>query len=137
MDCEQDLLGGHVVRRELIVPQDRRVVWNAIRDAHGLSSWLADEVELEVRDGASGVLRWHSGEERFATVEEVDEERRIALRWALAGGEATLVELTLDDVPDGTRIVVLEVPLLTLHAISDATVAGASHGGPTMLATVG
>jgi uncharacterized protein YndB with AHSA1/START domain len=103
------------VRREQILPVDRETAWVALRDAEGLETWLADEVDLEVREGAEGRLRWRDGEERMALVEEVRERRRVSLRWCEAGGEPSIVELTLDDVPGGTRLVVVELPVLAIR----------------------
>ena len=54
------------IRRETLLPVVREVAWRALRDAQGLESWLADEVLLDVREGAEGRLRWRSGEERLA-----------------------------------------------------------------------
>jgi len=104
------------VRRELMLAVDRERAWAALCDPHELATWLADEVELEIDEGAEGVLRWDTGEERLVTVEEVQESRRISLRWREPGGEPTIVELTLDDVPGGTRLIVVEMPALALDA---------------------
>ncbi|HEY1690321.1 MAG TPA: SRPBCC domain-containing protein [Solirubrobacteraceae bacterium] len=129
------------VRREAILPVDRDRAWAALCDADGLASWLADEVDLDVREGAEGTVRWRSGEERAVVVEEVMERRLIALRWHEAGGEESLVELTLDDVAEGTRLVVVELPLVALRAVAGTFVQSASNGQvpthPQMLAMVG
>lgn len=130
---ETDEIAG-AVRREVVLPVDRASAWEALRDARGLARWLADEVELDVREGATGRMRWRSGEERAVLVEEVEEGRRVALRWAAPSGEESSVELTLDDVDGSTRIVVLEIPCTLLEAVSAATVEAATHVGPSMLA---
>jgi hypothetical protein len=39
------------------------------------------------------------------------------LRWSEENGLETLVELVLDDVPEGTRLVVLELPVMHLEAV--------------------
>jgi uncharacterized protein YndB with AHSA1/START domain len=124
-----------VVRRETILPVDRDAAWAALCDAGELATWLADDVELEIREGAEGTLRWRNGEERHAVIEEVEQRRRIALRWCEPGGEPSIVELTLDDVPGGTRLVVIELPAATLDLVGAPLEAwpGAS-GGPQMVA---
>ena len=104
------------VRREVILPVDRETAWAALADPAELATWLADEVELEVEAGARGWLRWEDGERHAAIVEEVVEPRRIVLRWSEEDGPETLVELVLDDVPEGTRLVVLELPVVGLEA---------------------
>jgi uncharacterized protein YndB with AHSA1/START domain len=106
-----------VVRREVVLPVDRETAWSALGDPAELATWLADEVELEIEAGARGWLRWEEGERHPATVEEVVEQRRIVLRWSEEHGPETLVELVLDDVPEGTRLVVLELPVVQLEAV--------------------
>lgn len=118
------------VRRETILTVDRDTAWQALCDAEGLETWLADEVALEVRPGAEGTVRFADGEEREALVEEVVEGRRLALRWAEPGGEESIVELTLDDVPEGTRLVVVELPVAVLAGVPD------SVWGPQMVAAL-
>ena len=105
------------VRREVILPVDRETAWAALADPAELATWLANEVELEIEAGARGWLRWEDGERHPATVEEVVEQRRIVLRWAEEDGPETLVELVLDDVDEGTRLVVLELPVAQLEAV--------------------
>ncbi len=105
------------VRREVVLPVDRETVWAALADPDELATWLADEIELEIEAGAEGWVRWEDGERRPATVEEVVEQRRIVLRWSEREGPETIVELVLDDVPEGTRLVVLELPVVQLEAV--------------------
>jgi uncharacterized protein YndB with AHSA1/START domain len=110
-------IDDHAVRRETILAVDRETAWAALCDPRELATWLADEVELEIEAGAEGTLRWHTGEERHAVVEEVQEHRRIALQWWEPGGDPSIVELTLDDVPGGTRLVVIELPVVALRVV--------------------
>src|SRR3954465_6197429 len=103
-----------LIRREIVLPVDRDVAWEAISDPAELETWLADEGALEGEAGAEGRVRGGGGEERPAVVEEVAEDRRLALRWWPAeGGDETIVELTLDDHDDGTLLVVGELPVAT------------------------
>lgn len=134
------------VRREVVLPVDRETAWKALSDPAELAGWLADEVELRIEEGEFGWLRWDSGEVREAWVEEVVPERRLVLRWSerapgQADGEAsqeTLVELVLDDVADGTRLVVLELPVARLEAVGQMLEHGArTIGGPQMRAARG
>ena len=106
------------VRREIILPVDRETAWSALADPDQLATWLADEVELDIEAGADGWLRWDDGERRRATVEEVVELRRLVLRWSGDDGPETVVELVLDDVPEGTRLIVLELPVAQLEALA-------------------
>jgi uncharacterized protein YndB with AHSA1/START domain len=125
------------VRRELRLEVDRATAWAALSDPEQLAEWLADEVDLQIEEGAEGWLRWASGERRHATVEEMSEQRRIVLRWAEPGGPETVVELVLDDVPGGTRLVVLELPVARLKAIGALLDRGSGVlGGPQMVAAL-
>ena len=133
-DCE-------AVRRERIVDAPRDQVWAALADPAELAGWLADELDVPaVEPGAEGVAR-DGGETRLVRVEEVDPLRRLALRWWPATGveaDGTLVELTLEDEANArTRVVAVELPLRTLHAVSEAVVAGGRASGPELSAAGG
>jgi uncharacterized protein YndB with AHSA1/START domain len=124
-----------LVRREAVLQVDRDAAWAALRDPRELETWLADEVEMEIREGAEGTLRWQDGEQRQAIVEEVQERRRIVLRWWEPDGEASIVELTLDDVEGGTRLTVIELPAVALRvAGAELDRAVRLQHGPQMVA---
>ena len=93
-----------MIRKEIVLPADRDDVWDALTDAERLEDWFANEVELELRPGGGASFRWSNGEERHATVTEVEPERRLAFDWDDEGS----VEFTLVDDVDGTRLVVVE-----------------------------
>jgi len=105
------------VRRAITLPVTRDRAWRAVTEE--LDAWLADEVDLDPREGGEVTVRWNDGRSRTGVVEEVAEERRLSFRWSAGDDEAeSLVEFTLDDVEDGTRVTVLEAPVT---AISDGT----------------
>jgi uncharacterized protein YndB with AHSA1/START domain len=116
------------VRREIVFPEPREDVWRALTESEHLEEWFANEVELDVRPGGSGTFRWGDGTVREATVEEVDPERRLGFRWRDADGEEqeTLVELTLEDDPDGTRLVVTETPAVSAEWSSALSIRAAT-----------
>ena len=93
-----------MIRREIVLPATRDDVWGALTDADRLEDWFANHVELDLRPGGGASFRWSNGEERHATVTEVEPERRLAFDWEDEG----TVEFTLDDDVDGTRLVVVE-----------------------------
>jgi uncharacterized protein YndB with AHSA1/START domain len=125
------------VRRETVLDAPRDAVWDLVAAPEGLERWLADDVELAaVAPGERGVVR-EDGELRHVTVEEVEEGRRVALSWCAPGGDATLVELTLDDEDGGarTRLVVVELPLARLRVAAARTLhelPSAGRRGPRM-----
>ena len=85
-------------------------VWQAVTAPELLSGWLEGEVDLDVRPGGQGVLVEPDGCVRRMRVDEVDRERRLALRWwpEDGSGPASTVELDLQPTPGGTRVVVTE-----------------------------
>jgi len=112
-----------MIRKEIVLPAARDDVWDALTDADRLEDWFANDVELDLRPGGGATFRWSNGEERRATVTEVEPERRLAFDWEDEG----TVEFTLDDDPDGTRLVVVEsspswTAALELHASAMALV---------------
>ena len=107
-------------------------VWRALTEPQLLGDWLDSSVELDVRPGGEGVIVEADGAVRRACVDEVDPARRLALRrWPDDGsGPESKVELELEQIPDGTRVVVTET--LTAPAPGSATPsasASAASGG--------
>ena len=92
------------IEREIVFPESPDEVWEALTEPERLEEWFATEVELDATPGGTGVFRWGNGEERNATVTEVEPGRRLAFDWEDEG----TVEFTLDEDPDGTRLVVVE-----------------------------
>ena len=107
------------ITREIVLEEEPAEVWEALTDAEQLEQWFATEVELDARPGGHGTFRWGNGEERHAVVETVEEERRLGLRFDDDGA----VEISLEPVPEGTRVVVTEsapafAPALELRAMA-------------------
>ncbi len=98
------------VHRAVVLPISREQAWEAVTDPDQLACWLADDVELDPREGGAARFAWDDGSARVGVVDEIAEQRRIAFRWsAEESDEESLVELTLDDVEGGTRVSVVEV----------------------------
>jgi uncharacterized protein YndB with AHSA1/START domain len=93
-----------MIHREIVLPASREEVWEALTEPERLEDWFANDVDLDLRPGGGASFRWSNGEERHATVIEVDHERRLSFEWDDEGE----VELTLDDDADGTRLTVIE-----------------------------
>jgi uncharacterized protein YndB with AHSA1/START domain len=112
------------VEREIVFPESPAELWDALTQPERLEEWFASDVELDVRPGGSGVFRWGDGDERRATVREVEEQERFVLDWD-DGGE---VVLELEEVDGGTRLLVVEstpefATALALRALAWAPVA--------------
>jgi uncharacterized protein YndB with AHSA1/START domain len=104
-DPDTEETGRDAVRKEVVyegIP--REDVWAALTDADQLEGWFANEVTLDLQPGGGASFRWGNGEERHATITELDPEHRLALQWDDDGE----VEFTLDDDGDGTRLTVVE-----------------------------
>jgi uncharacterized protein YndB with AHSA1/START domain len=98
-----------MIRKEIILPATREEVWEALTDPDQLEDWFANDVELDLRPGGGASFRWSNGEERFATVTEVEPLRRLAFEWEDGDNDGPgEVEFTLDDDADGTRLTVVE-----------------------------
>ena len=112
------------VTREIELDAPREEVWAALTEAERLEEWFANDVEFDARRGGDVVFRWENGEERRGVVEEIEDERRLALRWEDDG----VVEMELDDAGDGTLLVVRETspefgPALEVQALFAAAAA--------------
>ena len=121
------------VEREVTVPAPPGQVWPVVTHSDEVSVWFGADVELDARPGGRGVFRWPDGTERHAVVEEVEPGRKLAFRWlpfqrTPAGDSvtvpATRVEITLDEVPAGTRVRVVEQPVFSLRTTMQARPAG-------------
>ena len=110
--------------REVDFPASPDEVWDALTDPDQLEEWFANDVELDAREGGEGVFRWDDGEERRATVREIDEPRRLVLDWDDEGQ----VVIELEAGEGGTLVRVVETApdfavALELHAFAWAPVA--------------
>ncbi len=98
------------VERETLVEATPQEVWEALTDEDRLVEWMAPEVELHPIEGGEIAVRDGEGE-RLGTVETVEEEERLAFTWSRPGEGESLVEFTLEPLPAGTRITVVETPI--------------------------
>jgi uncharacterized protein YndB with AHSA1/START domain len=92
------------VTREIVFPVPPDEVWEALTDPEQLEEWFANDVELDPQEGGEGLFRWDNGEERRAKVVEAEPGERLVFDWDDEG----TVELTLEPVEQGTRLVVRE-----------------------------
>src|SRR5438477_4822970 len=96
------------VERQAVFDVSPDELWQALTDERLLGEWLADEVELDPEPGGRASFRFADGEERHGTVTRVEEERALAFTWARRGEPETEVELWLEPLAVGTRLVVTE-----------------------------
>src|SRR5919205_67377 len=93
--------------REITLPVSPEEAWEAITEPEHLEAWFAEEVEtLDPVPGGEVAVRFQDEGTRRAVVEEVEEGRRFAFRWSDQG--ETRVEFTIEEVAEGTRLIVIE-----------------------------
>ncbi|MEU4392225.1 SRPBCC domain-containing protein [Kribbella sp. NPDC023855] len=103
-----------VIERVVVLRHPVERVWAALTTAEGLSRWFGSEAELDLRPGGRAFFRWEElDEESTATIVTVEPPHRFAFRWAIYGlpeedAPQTLVEFTLEPVPEGTRLRLVE-----------------------------
>lgn len=106
------------IERQLVIPVDRQRVWEAITAPGQVATWFADSTTLQLEEGAPFIFQWNGYGERRAKVETIDPPNRFAYRWipmdetdqSIPFDEmpSTLVEFSLEDTPEGTRVTVIE-----------------------------
>ncbi|MDP2709728.1 MAG: SRPBCC domain-containing protein [Solirubrobacteraceae bacterium] len=113
------------VTREITLPVDPESAWDAVCD---LERWLTDDGSLELEPGAEGELTLRDGETRWATVQDVRAGEHLSFWWHAPDALATLVEVDLVAVPEGTRIVVVESGYAGMPICGSPWSGGASRG---------
>jgi hypothetical protein len=114
------------VTREITLPIDPDSAWEAVVD---LERWLTDAGSLELEPGAEGELTLRDGETRWATVADVRHGEHLSFWWHSYDALATLVEVSLVAVDDGTRVVVVESGYAG-SPVCGSPWAGGASGGP-------
>jgi uncharacterized protein YndB with AHSA1/START domain len=98
------------VERETLIEASPDEVWEALTDEDRLQEWLAPDVELDPREGGEISVR-DGDDERHGTVETVEEGERFAFTWSRPGEEESFVQFTIEAIPAGTRVTVVETPM--------------------------
>ena len=98
------------VERDTLVEASPEEVWEALTDEDRLEEWLAPEVELDPTEGGEIAVR-DGDDERTGTVETVEEDERFAFTWSRPGEGESFVEFTIEALPGGSRVTVVETPI--------------------------
>ena len=98
------------IERQMTFRVPRETVWAAITQPEQIARWFGTGAELDLRPGGEGTLTWEDlGVTTSITVEAVDPPGRFAYRWqSNRGGPTTLVEFRLEEIPNGTRLTLVE-----------------------------
>ncbi len=125
------------VERDTLVEASPEEVWEALTDEDRLEEWLAPDVELDPVEGGEIAVR-DGDDQRTGTVETVEEGERFAFTWSRPGEGESFVEFTIEALPGGSRVTVVETPL---HSAATNTAAGstamAAGGWSSRLARLG
>jgi uncharacterized protein YndB with AHSA1/START domain len=122
------------IERTIELPHPPERVWTALTTAEGLAAWFGDRAEIDLRPGGRGTLVWTAQEHRQdLRVERVEEPRVFAFTWRIDGlaeddPRRTYVEFTLDPVPAGTRLHLVETGFAQLGPDEHGAHAGNTEG---------
>jgi uncharacterized protein YndB with AHSA1/START domain len=120
--------GAPWVERETLVEASPEEVWEALTDEDRLEEWMAPEVELDPFEGGEISVR-DGDDQRTGTVETMEEGERFAFTWSRPGEGESFVEFTLEPLPAGTRVTVVETPLYAAATNTAAGSTGMAFGG--------
>ena len=109
------------VERETLIEASPEEVWEALTDEDRLEEWLAPDVELDPHEGGEISVR-DGDDERRGTVETMEENERFTFTWSRPGEGESFVEFTIEALPGGSRVTVVETPV------------GSTAIGPTAMA---
>ena len=98
------------VERETLIEASPDEVWEALTDEDRLEEWLAPDVELDPTEGGEIAVR-DGDDHRHGTVETVEEGERFAFTWSRPGEGESFVEFTIEALPGGSRLRVVETPV--------------------------
>ena len=109
------------IEKEIVLRAPRSRVWRALADAEEFGAWFGMKIDGVFAPGArvQGQMTTHAHEHVTIeiAIERMDPERRMSYRWhpyAVEPGvdysnePTTLVEFQLEEVADGTRLIVVE-----------------------------
>jgi uncharacterized protein YndB with AHSA1/START domain len=98
------------VERETMVEASPEEVWEALTDEDRLEEWLAPDVELDPVEGGEIAVR-DGDDQRNGTVETLEENEKFAFTWSRPGEGESFVEFTIEGLPGGSRVTVVETPI--------------------------
>ncbi|WP_211229287.1 SRPBCC family protein [Nakamurella lactea] len=107
------------VRRTILIEAPVEKVWTAVTAPEHISKWFGQAVFSGTAAGSTGTLTWPGNQPIPVRIEAVDEPRSVSYRWGnddaagrppadVDGGPSTVFTFTLETVPGGTRLTVVE-----------------------------
>jgi len=100
------------IERVLDLTHDAATVWEAITTAEGLGGWFGSSASIDLRPGGLAQVTWDQDQSTLS-IKVVEPSHRFAFTWAIDGmpetdPRDTYVEFTLEPIPTGTRLTVVE-----------------------------
>ena len=108
------------IERDIVLSHPIERVWRALTEAEDLSRWFGDSAEVDLRPGGTMRVGWSDyGEVIDCVVETVEPPRRFVYRWSAGTDQdgttwMTTVDFTLEEIEEGTRLVLVESGLAEL-----------------------
>jgi uncharacterized protein YndB with AHSA1/START domain len=128
-----------MVERQLTLPATRQDVWDALTAPDRVAAWFGAQVEWDLQPGGAARFHDEDGSERQGVIDTVAAGQVLRFRWWPDGshGPESEVTYTLEDVPDGTRLTVTEVPTSAPSGATACALASGSGHSPWDLRLVG
>jgi uncharacterized protein YndB with AHSA1/START domain len=110
-------------------------VWAALTTAEGLASWFGNKgAAIDLRPGGAAELHFDNDFHQRMRVERVEEPRVFGFTWQIYGLpeedlRRTYVEFTLEPVPSGTRLTVIETGFAQVSGDAHDTAFGGNVRG--------
>ena len=108
------MIATQTVEREIVVAAPVQRVWDVLTEPQHIAQWFGSGAELEPRAGGDGVLEFEGHGAFKISVVRFDPTTHFSYRWAnkvgadAVPGLSTLVEFTLEQTGDGTKLRVVE-----------------------------
>ena len=87
-------------------------VWEALVGDEERGRWMGGDTELSAEPGGRGFIVDDDGRRREVLVEQVEPGRRLSFDWWTEDDAPSHVEFVLVPIPTGTRLTVIERPLV-------------------------
>jgi uncharacterized protein YndB with AHSA1/START domain len=137
--ADQDARAGtiEVVERDVTIRAPRELVWRFWTDPERLVRWMGETASIDLRPGGAVRIEYGNGAVMLGTVVEADPPRRLVFTWGwedpaeAIGPGGSRVEIDLEDVDDGTRL------LLRHLGLPPAEAAGHAEGWDYFLGRLG
>src|ERR671919_2410455 len=115
------------IEREILIDAPLEMVWSVVTESQHVGDWFSDFAEIDLRPGGQAILTWEKHGTARGRVERVEPPHFVSFRWMrltasgteLTEGNSTLVEFSLTEAGEGTRLRVVESGFHKLDGTED------------------